>query len=156
MCYLLQVSSPTGAAVLVCHILLHLWPWVQMDCSGSNMATIAPLWPCCMAMVSSSQHLRSLFIFTSCSKFIPCETCVYWTAMPLSAFFRFACSIFAIKTSQMLALSIIMTDSRSRCGRNCVVNHIFRGPAFTLPLTILVNNQHVLWNKLRGGWRRMM
>lgn len=143
-----------------CSCLPHITPpvaiWVQLDCSGSNMVIIEPLWPCCMAMVSNSQHLRSLFIFTSCSKSMPCETCVYWTAMQLSAFFRFACSIFAIKTRQMLALSIIMMDSRSRYGRNCAVNHIFRGPAFTLPLINLGNDQHDLWNKMCGGWRRMM
>jgi len=141
-----------------CSCLPHITPpvaiWVQLDCSGSNMVIIAPLWPCCMAMVSNSQHLRSLFIFTCCSKSMPYETRVYWTAMPLSVFFRFASSIFAIKTRQMLALSIIMMDSRSRCGRNCAVNHIFRGPACTLPLIILVNDQHALWNKLRRWWRR--
>lgn len=87
------LSSPSQQSYrCCCSCLPHISPpvaiWVQLDSGGSNMVITAPLWPCCMAMVSSSQHLRSLFIFTSCSKSMPCETCVYWTAMSLSQTFQ--------------------------------------------------------------------
>lgn len=55
--------------ILVCHIWLHLfqyefkWVAVEVICRRSHTT----VWSQCMAMVSSSQHLRGLFMWTSCS-----------------------------------------------------------------------------------------
>jgi hypothetical protein len=60
-CELLHISHPEGVACLP--LMTRLCPYGFSRCSGSHIT----MCPCCMAMVSGSQHLCGLFILTSCS-----------------------------------------------------------------------------------------